>query len=422
MHTATSRFLAASFLSLAAFVMPACAAETSDGSPAVGSDDVTSVDRNPLYAKIRDAARASGVGNAYLLAGLAMHESAGFNMCWDGRNFCPGPNSPDCGGRPIMAGGGDGPCSVQQGGLGLFQFDDGTYAQTIRTYGEKVLTVTGQVESAIDFVVRMVKNSVYTTDAETDDKSKAWINRFDINNKGLRDQWIKTVLRYYNGCQPDWSCFGQRYPLYDDALSRVLTETGGAAFWAAGSTSGSEGGSTTGGTCPGSSVTVAGPIGEKYKALGGCSSFLGVPKLEEQGTPDGIGRYNVFDRGSIYWTAELGAWEVHGILRDKWKETGWEAGPLGYPITDETATSDGSGRYNDFEHGAIYFTEATGAHAVLGVILEEWKETGAEEGPLGYPTSDEYVVSQKRKVDFQKGSITWDPATGRVTVKIAAAN
>ena len=30
----------------------------------------------------------------------------------------------------------------------------------------------------------------------------------DINNATLRDQWIKTVLRYYNGCQPTWSTVG----------------------------------------------------------------------------------------------------------------------------------------------------------------------------------------------------------------------
>ncbi|HVH41417.1 MAG TPA: hypothetical protein VM925_03710, partial [Labilithrix sp.] len=41
---------------------------------------------------------------------------------------------------------------------------------------------------------------------------------------------------------------------------------------------------------------------------------------------------------------------------------------------------------------------------------------------LGYPTSDEYAVSEKRKSDFQKGSISWDPSTNRTTVKINSAN
>ena len=34
-------------------------------------------------------------------------------------------------GGPIIAGGADGPCADMQGGLGMFQFDAGTYQQTV---------------------------------------------------------------------------------------------------------------------------------------------------------------------------------------------------------------------------------------------------------------------------------------------------
>ena len=104
-------------------------------------------------------------------------------------------------------------------------------------------------------------------------------------------------------------------------------------------------------------AAVIGKIAEKYDALGGCGSLLGAPITEERGTPDGIGRYSVFEQGSIYWTPALGAHEVHGHIRDRWAQEGWEAGHLGYPISDEHA--DGDGRRSDFEHGYIHWSAAT---------------------------------------------------------------
>ena len=102
---------------------------------------------------------------------------------------------------------------------------------------------------------------------------------------------------------------------------------------------------------------VVGQIAAKYDALGGCGSLLGAPITEERGTPDGVGRYSVFETGSIYWTPQLGAHEVHGRIRDAWAAAGWEAGKLGYPISDEYA--DGDGRRSDFEHGYIHWSAAT---------------------------------------------------------------
>lgn len=102
---------------------------------------------------------------------------------------------------------------------------------------------------------------------------------------------------------------------------------------------------------------VVGKIAEKYDALGGCGSLLGAPITEERGTPDGVGRYSVFEHGSIYWTPQLGAHEVNGHIRDRWAVEGWEAGHLGYPISDEYA--DGDGRRSDFEHGYIHWSAAT---------------------------------------------------------------
>ena len=409
MLPATSRSVLA-LAPLVAVIVGACAAPPADEESFESSaEDLSTSTRVARYARIRDAAAARGVANAYLLAGIAYTETT-LAHCWSEATWaCQGPSSPDCGGGPVIAGGFDGPCSAQQGGLGMFQFDAGTFQQTLNAYGHGVLTIEGQTSAAIDFVVNMVKNSAYTTDAETPEKARAWLNRFDPNNGALRDQWVKTVLRYYNGCQPSWQCWGARYPTYNDGLSRVLADTQGTGFWRAGT------------TCPGGSGVVVGAIDAKYRALGGCGSVLGRPISNEQRTPDQVGRYSVFEKGSIYWTPALGAHEVHGHIRDRWKEIGWEAGILGYPMTDERPTPDGVGRYNVFERGAIYWSEATGAYEVHGRIRDKYKDLGWEAGALGYPISGEYAVEGGRRSDFQHGSITWLSATDELVVEMTAS-
>lgn len=406
--------LSVSLLALSAVVVTAC----SQGPVVEGeeveqtSSELNAAERTTKYVGIRDAARAHGVGStAYLFAGIAYSET-GLAHCWSEATWaCQGPSSPACGGGPVIAGAGDGPCNIQQGGLGMFQFDAGTFTQTMNRYGRDVLVMDGQLRNAIDFVVDMVRRSDYTTDAETNAKALAWINRFDVDNRALRDQWVKTVTRYYNGCQPSWSCWSQRYSHYDAGLSQVLGDTGGTGFWR-----GAAGGG--GVACPGGSGTVVGLIAEKYRALGGCSSPLGVPITNELATANGDGRFSVFERGSIYWTAETGAFEVRGSIRDKWKELGWETSFTGYPLTDETGTPDGRGRFNVFDGASIYWTATTGAHEIHGAIRDAWKAEGWELGALGYPTSDEYSTARGRRNDFERGAITWDATTYEVTVQL----
>ena len=161
-----------------------------------------------------------------------------------------------------------------------------------------------------------------------------------------------------------------------------------------------------------------GEIDRKYRALGGCGSFLGAALTPETPTPDGAGRFNVFEGGSIYWSPATGAHEIHGLIRDKYRDLGWEAGLLGYPTSDETPTPDGAGRYNVFQRGSIYWSPSTGAHEVHGVIRDKYSELGWEAGRLGYPTSDEYAVSDGRRSDFQHGSIVWNAKTGVATVTL----
>jgi len=155
---------------------------------------------------------------------------------------------------------------------------------------------------------------------------------------------------------------------------------------------------------------------QKYIALGGEAGFLGAATVPEQSTPDGIGRFRHFQGGSIYWTAKTGAWEVHGDIRNKWASFGWEQGFLGYPLTDESITPDGIGRYNHFQGGSIYWTPNTGAWEVHGDIRIKWASMGWENSCLGYPISDEEPGSGgwARQSRFEHGIIKWSPEKGAV--------
>ena len=159
---------------------------------------------------------------------------------------------------------------------------------------------------------------------------------------------------------------------------------------------------------------VIGAIRDKWIQLGGASSFLGPPLTDETTTPDGIGRFNHFQGGSIYWTPSTGAYSVKGIIRDKWASMGWERSLLGYPLTDETATPDGIGRFNHFQGGSIYWTPNTGAHEIHGNIRNKWVSLGWERSLLGYPVTDETATPDGigRFQHFQSGSLIWTLPTG----------
>lgn len=176
--------------------------------------------------------------------------------------------------------------------------------------------------------------------------------------------------------------------------------------------------STAAVVAPPAPVGPIGAIAERWRAIGASAGPVGAPTTNELATPDGVGRFTHFQRGSIYWTPPTGAHEVYGAIHGRWSGLGWERSPVGYPTTGELPTPDGVGRFNHFQWGSVYWTPSTGAHEVYGAIRHHWASQGWEKGPLGYPTSGEYDVPGGRANDFQRGKLTWDRATGRTTVHL----
>lgn len=128
-------------------------------------------------------------------------------------------------------------------------------------------------------------------------------------------------------------------------------------------------------------------IDDKHMSLGGSEGFLGLPIEEEQPVAGG-GRKRDYERGSIYWSLATGAHEVHGQIRDRWRHLGAEL-VVGYPQTDELSTQPPGFRYSDFEHGSIYWTARTGPCEILGAIRTRWRSLGGGQSLLGYPLTGE---------------------------------
>jgi hypothetical protein len=210
----------------------------------------------------------------------------------------------------------------------------------------------------------------------------------------IRDRWAEL----------GWERSVLAYPITDelttpDGVGRYSHFQGGSIYWSPSS----------------GAYEVHGAIRDKWASLGWERSFLGYPLTNELTTTDGVGRFNHFQGGSIYWTPETGAHEVHGAIRDRWAQLGWS---LGYPITDETATPDGVGSYNHFQFGSIYWHPNTGAHEVHGAIREYWASLGWELSKFGYPLTDELTTCDGtgRFNVFERGSIYWHPSIGAYEV------
>ncbi|MFJ8741220.1 FG-GAP-like repeat-containing protein [Embleya sp. NPDC127516] len=113
----------------------------------------------------------------------------------------------------------------------------------------------------------------------------------------------------------------------------------------------------------GGTQKLCGPILDKYLALGGPGWAL--PSTSTTATPVKPGKYVHFrwpggsiDTASIYWSPETGAHEIHGGIRGEWEARNWENSYLGFPTSDEYDVSNG--RRSDLQGGYIRWNKANG--------------------------------------------------------------
>ncbi|MEV0947923.1 hypothetical protein [Rhodococcus sp. NPDC049939] len=151
------------------------------------------------------------------------------------------------------------------------------------------------------------------------------------------------------------------------------------------------------------------PVPNAIAAKRAVSEWLGdkITEAIELSTPDGRGRYVEYEHGYIYWTPEYGAHAIPLELFDAYAKLGWETGPLGYPVGDHTVLTEGL--VQAFERGTLYRKAGQPGFYVTGLIGERWRRAGFENGPLGWPTSNEIPFDSGAYQQFENGRIYWAP-------------
>lgn len=143
---------------------------------------------------------------------------------------------------------------------------------------------------------------------------------------------------------------------------------------------------------------------QRWKSEGRVWSGFGYPVSDEEW--DGHGSFQFFEGGSMWWTESGGVRALYGPMAVKHNEV---RGLAGYPLSDAAWTSELGGMRVPLELGhVIYWTNATGAHAVRYGILNHYVSMGEQESTLGFPTSDEICPTTTCFTDFQGGRIVWN--------------
>jgi hypothetical protein len=151
------------------------------------------------------------------------------------------------------------------------------------------------------------------------------------------------------------------------------------------------------------------PVAPQGNAINDCAAantWLGDRvTVGENSCPDGAGRFAQFNSGYVYWHPRTGAFAVPLGVFETWARLGWEAGALGYPIGVHTDLP--AGVVQGFEGGAIYRQTGRPGFWVHGEIRNRWNRSGFENGPLGWPVADEEPFDGGARQRFEKGSIYW---------------
>jgi hypothetical protein len=158
-----------------------------------------------------------------------------------------------------------------------------------------------------------------------------------------------------------------------------------------------------------------------YATSGAQNGQLGCPTGNFGYTPGGVGVFQHFQRGSIYWKKSVAGTVPHIVLdpiRFKWASMGWEQSFLGWPLMDTypiIGPNNELGVFTNFEGGTI-FTSSAGTFEVHGAIRDKFLELGVN--TVGFPTTDETDFPDGgRASHFTKAGIYWWPDTGPIFLK-----
>lgn len=152
------------------------------------------------------------------------------------------------------------------------------------------------------------------------------------------------------------------------------------------------------------------PVVNRIAEMAERAPWLGAkltPELEKT-TPDGRGRYAAYEHGHIYYTPEYGARPIPAHLFESYAAFDWETGPLGYPVDYHKVLPEGD--VQAFEGGGLYRKNGQPGFIVGGEILKRWAGLNFENGPYGWPTSNERDYDGGKVQSFENGDLYWHPS------------
>lgn len=183
-------------------------------------------------------------------------------------------------------------------------------------------------------------------------------------------------------------------------------------------------------------------FGEVFREMESAEGLLGFPLTsEERAWPSPQGTTGVFQRfegrwdfpeeitelalrygASLYYSEKYGVYNVEGDIGVCYERLGGTGSPLGFPTSRGLEAGPSKlhtkGWYKSFEGGSIYWSEKTGAHAVLGEINKRHQSEGGTKGRLGFPLADEEDAEdspQGTKGKFQRfEGRDWDKGEARI--------
>lgn len=160
-----------------------------------------------------------------------------------------------------------------------------------------------------------------------------------------------------------------------------------------------------------------------YESMGGRGGVLGAATSDyltiSASTGSGTGR--AYDGGSIYWTQRTGAAAVIEPFRSFYFGYGGATGILGWPNSQSAPIPGKAGAAGQsFTEGSVYVSDATGIHSVNGDIRSNYFGYGGATGWLGYPTTEAAALVSRSgpspatgsTQSFEGGRIVANPVTG----------
>jgi uncharacterized protein with LGFP repeats len=172
-------------------------------------------------------------------------------------------------------------------------------------------------------------------------------------------------------------------------------------------------------------VAHASPIGDAdnaitaaWKDAGGDNSDLGAKQGECYVAGQGFAQD--FLHGKMFFTPATGPRSMMGAVLDKYEALGGPAASdLGFPITSEVRGLAGpDSRVSTFsasDKPLIYWTADHGAFVVRGAINAAWDKLGSSGGALGVPIGDETYDGELATQAFSGGKVSWNRLTKAFT-------